>query len=244
MAVGPPPSAPILSRPDLTLIPSESAALNAQKQALLTQQKYLASNYEPQREMSALDSARSLTDQGLFDRATLRKTDGGGFAIDTQGEGQAARNLAFRSRGAQANAGVTGSEGSRQLGAGLDSLKNQAQAQLRGNQNTQTQSLLQQAQAARDISGQIGAVTGQQTDFSTNADVTRNQLKAQADNAQMQATYGAKQAKHGYEMQKEAQAIQQAQHDAGMAQSHAQWYINFVANRGNHAHAAALAAMQ
>ena len=237
MAVGPPPSAPKLRTPDLSLIPTSSAALKAKEASLIQQQKYLGDQYRPQRQMTAIDTQRSLTDQGLFDRANVTERVGAdgrtAYKVEGMGEGQASRNQKFRSLGADAVRGVSGSESKRKLTAGLDSLKNQRQGQLRGQQNQQTTSLLSQAAAARDISGQIGQTKGEQTDFEANALVQKNQLDAQAFNAQLQADAQAAQAKHQYDMTMEGQRIQQEQFDASQAQSHSQWYINFLNSTGN-----------
>ena len=240
---GPPPGAPSLVRPDVNLIPTTSSTLQAQQAALATQAKYLGDQFKPQRKIAATESSRSLQDQGLFDRTQITETPGGGYNIQGLGEGQASRNLAFRQRGAQATAGVTGSERDRGLQAGMGALKNQAQAQLRGNQNTQAQSIRDQAQAQRGLDAQIAQNMGEQTDFKAQALMNQNQLKAQNANAQMQADYQAETAKHQYDLGQEANAIAQAQFDASQAQSHSQWYINFISSQGNDAHARALAGL-
>lgn len=222
MAVGnpwAPPPIPVLTRPDVGLIPTESAALAAQQSFLSQQIQGLPGMYNPQRQRMAQQAARSLTDQGLYEQAAPRVAarQGGSesYALGGQYEGSAFRNARTQARARAAASGVAGSSNlRRQMAGDQKALINQRQAFERDFSNQQFQSLQAQQQAQQQLGGQLQGAIGQQADFGAQAALQKSETLRDASNAQAQLNYQGAQTAQQYGQAQESFMEQQRQFEA------------------------------
>lgn len=193
MAFTPPPAPPKFEKPGR--LPTTNAALSAQIASAERQISSLPGLFNPQRQALAAETARGLTDAGLFERASIRPINAGSgsttYGIDSRFQGQAYRDLTSGIMGAAASRGTgRGSAAARQLRLGTKNLTNQAQGALRQFGNQQADITRAQSRELQGLDATRAAAVGGLADFQAQTAFQQSELDRAANNQQLQANYG------------------------------------------------------
>lgn len=219
-----PPPVPKLAKPNVSLIPTQSAALAAQQSYLDQQIKGLPGLYNPQRQRAAAEASRGLTDAGYFERANPTMTGTSADGSQTWGTGAKFEGSAFRNQRRGQEAGVA-SRGIRsstatdnQMQQATKDLVNASQRQQRAYDESQFQSLQQQGQQRRELGGQQSQVAGQQADYGSQAQLQRAEMTRDWQNQQQQLDYQGALTQDQYDRENAANREAAARWEAQMAE--------------------------